>query len=135
MTTPTDDAHLSVQHTSGPLAVAVVTGAMERHTASAVRSTALDVINQGQPHLILDLTGVTFCDSSGLSALIGIWHGANDADGSLALAAVPARLMRILTLTGVDTLMPIHATPADALAAHRATRRTGGGEKALPRTL
>ncbi|MEU9107181.1 STAS domain-containing protein [Streptomyces xanthophaeus] len=112
----TDDLHLALQHTHGPLTVAAVSGAIDFHTAPHLRTGALELIEQGHHQLVLDLTGVTFCDSSGLSALIGIWHAAQGAGGSLALAAVPDRLMRLLTLTGLHTVMSI--LPAtDALAA------------------
>ncbi|MFC9183882.1 STAS domain-containing protein [Streptomyces globisporus] len=40
------------------------------------------------PRLVADLSGVTFCDSSGLGALVGIWRYAMDADASLTLAAI-----------------------------------------------
>ncbi len=41
------------------------------------------------------------------------------AGGSFALAGIPDRLMRLLTLTGLDTVLPLHPTTAEALAAHR----------------
>ncbi len=63
--------------------------------------------------------GVEFCDSAGLSTLIGLWHAARGAGGSFALAGIPDRLMRLLTLTGLDTVLPLHPTTAEALAAHR----------------
>ncbi|MER6472423.1 STAS domain-containing protein [Streptomyces collinus] len=115
----TDDIELALTATPGPAAVATVTGEIDLHTAPGLRTRALELIDQGHHHLILDLSGVGFCDSAGLSALIGIWHGAQEAGGSLALAAVPDRLMRMLTLTGVDSLLPHYPSTADALSAHR----------------
>lgn len=114
----TDELHLVLQGTHGPLTVAAVSGDIDFHTAPRLRSGGLELIEQGHHQLILDLTGVTFCDSSGLSALIGLWHAAQGAGGFLALAAAPDRLMRILTLTGLHTVLPIHKTAADALAGH-----------------
>lgn len=113
------DLHLALQDTHGPFTVATVNGAIDFHTAPRLRTGGLELIEQGHHQLILDLTGVTFCDSAGLSALIGIWHAAQGAGGSLALAAVPDRLMHVLTLTGLHSVMPIHATAADALTAHQ----------------
>ncbi|MEU9575319.1 STAS domain-containing protein [Streptomyces massasporeus] len=113
----TDDIELTLTTTPGPAALATVTGEIDLHTAPGLRTRALELINQGHHHLILDLSGVGFCDSAGLSALIGIWHGAQEAGGSLALAAVPDRLMRMLTLTGVDSLLPHYPSTADALSA------------------
>jgi anti-sigma B factor antagonist len=114
----TDVLNLTLQHASGPLAVATVTGAIDLHTAPTLRCEALQLISRGHRNLILDMSRTGFCDSSGLNALIGIWHGAQGAEGSLALAAVPYPLTRMLTLTGLDDLLPVHPTTADALAAY-----------------
>ncbi|MFD3542531.1 STAS domain-containing protein [Streptomyces sp. NPDC058662] len=114
----TEDLALTLQHTHGPLALVGVAGAIDMACAPALRSGALNVIAQGHPRLILDLAAVTFCDSSGFSALIGIMRCAQDAGGSLTLAAVPDRLARMLDLTGISTLMPSYPTAADALVAH-----------------
>ncbi|WP_455355696.1 STAS domain-containing protein [Streptomyces sp. SYSU K217416] len=109
---------LTVQQASGPLALVSVTGDIDIETAPVLRAGALDLIDQGHPHLILDLSPVAFCDSSGLNALIGILRCARDAGGSLALSAVPDRLARLLDLTGVSQLMPAHPDAEAALAAH-----------------
>ncbi|MFD9307262.1 STAS domain-containing protein [Streptomyces sp. NPDC060048] len=59
-----------------------------------MRDQAMTLIEQGHRHLILDLQDVTFCDSSGFNALVGIFRCAKSVDGTLALAAVPDRLQR-----------------------------------------
>ncbi|MEW2515388.1 STAS domain-containing protein [Streptomyces sp. NPDC046870] len=115
----TDDIELTLTATPGPATVASVTGEIDLHTAPGLRTRALELIDQGHRQLILDMSGVGYCDSAGLSALIGIWHGAQDAGGSLTLAAIPDRLMRMLTLTGVDSLLPHYPSTADALNAHQ----------------
>jgi anti-sigma B factor antagonist len=117
MTDVTHTLHLTVQHPRSGLAIATIVGDVDVQTAPTLRSGALDIIGQGHPRLILDLAQVDFCDSAGLSAIIGIWHAAQEAGGSLSLAVVPDRLTRMLTLTGVDSLLPVHATTADAVAA------------------
>ncbi|MEU6911499.1 STAS domain-containing protein [Streptomyces coeruleorubidus] len=113
MTDVTRTLHLTVQHPHPGLAVATVVGDVDVHTAPTLRSGALEIIQQGHPRLVLDLAQVGFCDSAGLSAIIGIWHAAQEAGGSLSLATVPDRLMRMLSMTGVDSLLPVHATAAD----------------------
>ncbi|GAA2980671.1 STAS domain-containing protein [Streptomyces fulvorobeus] len=115
----TEDLHLAVEHTHGSLTVTTVTGEISFRTAPHLRARGLELIGQGHHQLVLDLSDVGFCDSAGLSALIGIWHAAQGAGGTLALAAVPDRLMRVLTLTGLHTVLPAYATVADALAAHQ----------------
>ncbi|WP_330344249.1 STAS domain-containing protein [Streptomyces longwoodensis] len=112
----TDVAHalrLTVQHPRPGLAIATVHGNVDVQTAPVLRSGALEIIEQGHPCLTLDMAEVGFCDSAGLSAIIVIWHAAREAGGSLSLAAVPDRLMRMLRMTGIDSLLPVHATAAD----------------------
>ncbi|MDX6364148.1 MAG: anti-sigma factor antagonist, partial [Streptomyces sp.] len=100
------------------LALAHVTGELDITTAPDLRTQALELIAQGHRHLILDLGAVTFCDSSGFNALVGIFRCAKTADGTLVLAAVPDRLERLLDITGLSTLLPAHPTAAHALVAH-----------------
>ncbi|MGW7314874.1 STAS domain-containing protein [Streptomyces sp. NPDC054854] len=119
----TDDLTLTVQRTDNTLALLAVAGAIDIHTAPALRTGALDVIAQGHPHLILDCTRVTFCDSSGFNALIGILRSAKVDNGSLVLACVPDRLARMLDLTGLNTIMPSYPNATAALDAHEATGR------------
>jgi anti-sigma B factor antagonist len=114
MTDVTDTLQLTVQHPRPGLAIATVAGDMDTRTAETLRRDASMIIEQGSPHLVLDLSQVGFCDSAGLSALIGLWHAAQAVGGALRLANVPDRLMRMLVLTGVDTILPVHATAAEA---------------------
>ncbi|MEU5599276.1 STAS domain-containing protein [Streptomyces sp. NPDC020298] len=58
--------------------------------------------------LILDLGGMEFCDSSGLSALIAAHNHAHAAQADIALAAVPTHTLRTLRIVGLDQIFPIH---------------------------
>ncbi|OEJ21195.1 anti-anti-sigma factor [Streptomyces agglomeratus] len=120
----TDAFHIDVPHTDGALAVIALSGEFDITTAPAVRARALELIAAGHPDLVADLSGVTFCDSSGLGALVGIWRCARDADGSLTLATIPDRLDRLLSLTGMDTFLPAYPSAAAALTARQGNRTT-----------
>lgn len=113
-----DDLTFTILRTDGCLAVLGVGGEIDMHTAPILRERALDVIAQGHPHLIFDLAEITFCDSSGLNALIGILRCAKVANGSLTLAAAPDRLLRILKLTGLSNALPSYPSTDDAMKAH-----------------
>ncbi|MYV41891.1 anti-sigma factor antagonist [Streptomyces sp. SID1328] len=128
MTDVTSTLHLTVQHPRPDLAVATVTGDMDLHTADTLRHEASKILERQCPRLILDLSHVGFCDSTGLSALISLWHAAQKAGGALGLANVPDRLMRMLTLTGVDAVLPVHATAAEALTTMTDSPSTSTGE-------
>jgi anti-sigma B factor antagonist len=120
----TDAFHIDVPHTDGTLAVIALSGEFDVTTAPAVRARALELIAAGHPDLVADLSGVTFCDSSGLGALVGIWRCAKDADGSLTLAAIPDRLSRLLSVTGMDTFLPTFPSADAAVAARKGNRTT-----------
>ncbi|MEU2777034.1 STAS domain-containing protein [Streptomyces sp. NPDC007162] len=115
MTDVTDTLQLTVQQPRPGLAIATVAGDVDMRTAETLRRDASMIIEQGSPHLVLDLSQVGFCDSAGLSALIGLWHVAQAVGGAIRLAAVPDRLMRMLVLTGVDTILPVHVTTSEAV--------------------
>ncbi|MBQ0987039.1 STAS domain-containing protein [Streptomyces sp. F63] len=116
----TEPLSLSVPHTDGPLALLRVEGELDLETAPALRSRGLELVDTGRRHLVLDLAPVPFCDSSGLNAFINLLRYAGERDGSLTLAAPPHSLSRLLDLTGVGRLIPVHASADDALAAVRA---------------
>lgn len=118
------DFCLTAQHTDGDLAVANLAGEIDYATAPHLRAQALALIEQGHRRLILDLQAVTYCDSSGFNALVGISRCAEIAHGSLALSSVPGRIQRLLELTGLDVLMPVYPTTADARIAHTSSQDT-----------
>ncbi|MFD5476851.1 STAS domain-containing protein [Streptomyces hawaiiensis] len=57
--------------------------------------------------LVLDLSGLEFCDSSGITALLAARQHALAADADAVLAAVPANLLRVLTLVGLDQVFTL----------------------------
>ncbi|MFE5402760.1 STAS domain-containing protein [Streptomyces sp. NPDC004596] len=130
MTNVTETLRVTVQHVGATAAVVTVAGDMDLHTASVLSEHALTVVQEGAPHLVLDLAQVDFVDSTGLSTLINLMHATQEAHGSLRLAAVPERLARMVTMTGISQLIPVHATVAEALAVQAEDDPAGraGGE-------
>jgi anti-anti-sigma factor len=57
--------------------------------------------------LVLDLSGLEFCDSSGITALLAARQHALTTDAAVVLAAVPANLLRVLTLVGLDQVFTL----------------------------
>ena len=64
--------------------------------------------------LVLDLSDVTFIDSSGLGALIAGLKATRRAGGDLRIAQVPEQVMTVLRLTNLDRVLRAHPTVADA---------------------
>jgi anti-sigma B factor antagonist len=70
--------------------------------------------------LILDMSRTTFCDSAGVRVIINTYNRATSAHTRLRLVATA--VSRILTLVGVDQLMPIYPTLEEALAGESGSR-------------
>ncbi|WP_030247500.1 MULTISPECIES: STAS domain-containing protein [unclassified Streptomyces] len=65
--------------------------------------------------LVIDVSGLEFCDSSGITVFLAARQRALDAEAEVALSGVPANLLRVLTLVGLDrvfTLLPAGGDPA-----------------------
>ncbi|MFD6888526.1 STAS domain-containing protein [Streptomyces sp. NPDC059957] len=114
--------HLTLlTRTSSAGTVIELAGALDYHTAPEVRAAlpALE-LRPGQ-QLTLDLGDVTFCDSSGITALIAARNHALAARATIALAAVPDRVSRIFRVVGLDRVFATHPTAEAAEAAWRPT--------------
>ncbi|WP_433888481.1 STAS domain-containing protein [Streptomyces sp. CA-111067] len=67
--------------------------------------------------LLVDLGGLTFCDSSGITVLIAARNVALAARSTIALAAVPNRVKRMFSIAGLDQVFSTHPTVEAAEAA------------------
>ncbi|PWI45016.1 STAS domain-containing protein [Streptomyces sp. ICBB 8177] len=72
--------------------------------------------------VVVDCAALSFCDSSGVSALIRLARQLTARDRELRLAAVPASVSRLFSLTGLDQLFAVHRDVAEALAGVAAGR-------------
>jgi anti-sigma B factor antagonist len=63
--------------------------------------------------LSLDLRDVTFMDSTALSAMISLLNLAAESGKTLTLNRVPARIVRLLELTGLDRIFTIEPDGPD----------------------
>ena len=67
--------------------------------------------------VVVDLTGVDFCDSTGLRALMGASTELRHAGGRLAVAVLPdGAVSRLFDVTGIRESLPTFDDQRDALA-------------------
>ncbi len=91
---------------------------LDASEAPALKQAALEVLDRGAVRLVVDLSPVSFIDSSGLSALLSIRKGI-DPSGSLALAGVHApKVVQLFRVTKLDQgVFPLYEDAERAVAA------------------
>jgi anti-sigma B factor antagonist len=93
--------------------IAEVTGDIDMSTVAGLRERLLGLADSGQP-LIVDLNRVSFIDSAGLGALIGVARRADVRGGSLHAVCSRPQTRKLLWLTGVDRRIPLTDTVDEA---------------------
>lgn len=96
--------------------VVQVHGEVDLANAARLRDLLTEILHRHTPHLVVDLSDINFCDSSGLAALVGAARRAELLDGELLFASPTPQLGKILRLTGLDTVFRVYPTVATALA-------------------
>jgi anti-anti-sigma factor len=100
----------------GELAVVAVSGELDIDSGPGLEADLAPVADAGR-HLILDLADLRFCDCSGLSLFLRVQQRARAAGGSLHLAALNPRVLRVVTAARLTDVLPITASVADTVAA------------------
>ncbi|MFJ8431326.1 STAS domain-containing protein [Kitasatospora sp. NPDC094019] len=100
-------------------AVCVLVGDLDIETLAPAEQALDEALRTAPRVLVVDLEQVAFCDSSGLNLLLKARMGAVAAGAELRLAAASPTVLRLLELTGANTVFPLHPSVADALAAPR----------------
>lgn len=81
-----------------------------------LRDRILGLLEAGGQRLVVDLSGVSFIDSSGLGALLSGYKNANLRSGSFILAGLQPRVQSMFELTRLHRVFDIFPTVEDALA-------------------
>jgi anti-sigma B factor antagonist len=100
----------------GQVAVVTLPAEVDVTNADQVREDLLAVVNQGAVSLVADMSKTTFCDSTGVSALVRTFKRATASGGGMRLVVSSPAVHRVLSITGVDHLMPLYPSVAASLA-------------------
>ena len=99
----------------GSRAVALrIDGRLNMVAAPRVRAAVEDVVRDGANRVVIDLSDVTFMDSSGLGALIAGLKTTRQAGGDLRIAAPAEQVAAVLKLTNLDRVLRPYGTPEAA---------------------
>jgi anti-anti-sigma factor len=107
--------NLTTDHAQGVAIVRVQESRLMYPLLSEFASTVTGLIGSGEQKLLLDLSSVTYVDSATIGCLMDLYRQATAAGGSLKLSGVQKRVETMLTMTGAQNFLEIHADEPTAI--------------------
>jgi anti-sigma B factor antagonist len=116
----TDDVPITEVECEEDVVVLVAGGDIDYSSTPQLRERIADHVDAGKRRLVLDLSKVTFIDSTAIGVLVGAIVRLQDAGGgSVAVVCdeYNKKVLRIFEIAGVDNLIALHNTREEALLA------------------
>ena len=82
---------------------------------SQLREVITNALTSGKQNILLDMSGVTTIDSSGIGELVGSYTTVTNRGGKLKLLHLPAKLNELLHVTQLITVLEVYENEQDAL--------------------
>jgi anti-sigma B factor antagonist len=110
------------------LSVVDVAGEVDVFSASELAEQLTQLFDAGRRTVVVDLTSVTFLDSTGLGTLVAARNRAEEAGGQLPIIGSGERVLKLFRITGLDEVFEIY--PSIEAAVTAATRTSEPGPEA-----
>lgn len=101
--------HVTIEETvqSDKITVLRIKGEIDVYTAPDLRERLLPLCEREQHTVVVDLSSVTYMDSTGLGVLIGAYKASKKAKGELVLKGMTPRVERLFRITGLYKLITV----------------------------
>lgn len=93
----------------GGLRAVEVQGEIDVYTSPKLREKIMELFDEGVSTFAVNLTNVSYIDSTGLGVLIGALRRAREKDGQVYLVFSSPRIKRIFEITGLDKNFTIYS--------------------------
>ena len=107
--------NLTTDHSQGVAIIRVNEPRLLYPLLSEFGNAVSTLIVGGEHRVLLDLSEVTYVDSATIGCLMTLHREAAAVGGSLKLAGVQKRVETMLTMTGVENVLEIHADEPSAI--------------------
>ena len=107
--------NLTTDHAQGVAIVRVQESRLMYPLLSEFANTVTSLIGSGEHRVLVDLSTVTYVDSATIGCLMDLYRQATAAGGTLKLSGVQKRVETMLTMTGAQTFLEIHADEPSAM--------------------
>lgn len=100
-----DMATIKFENTDGML-LASISGEIDHHTSKNLRTAIDNALKEHSPDkLCIDLSGITFMDSSGLGLIMGRYRITENADIRFCVSGTPPRAMTMFKMAGLERII------------------------------
>jgi anti-sigma B factor antagonist len=118
------DLRITDHDLGGDVHLVELEGQIDLYSAPAFKEHVLGAVESGKRRLVVDLSGVEFMDSTGLSVLVGAWKRVRPDGGSVTIVSQREDVRRLFELVGLDYAFAICARREDAVEIARAEHAT-----------
>lgn len=80
-------------------------GSIDLHSSDDLEERLIELADAGENEIVLDLTAVDFCDSSGLNVLVRAYKAAKRQGGTFRVTGAYGRVENVLRATGLDRFL------------------------------
>ena len=107
---PLLDVRVSLSRFGEDSFVVAVGGELDMHTVTPLREQLTEVLGRGGRNILVDLTGVSFVESTTLALLVDTARELRSAGGQLVVVADDRRVVRPLQLTCLDRVLNVQSS-------------------------
>ncbi|GAB4467221.1 MAG: anti-sigma factor antagonist BldG [Armatimonadaceae bacterium] len=93
-----------------------LSGEIDSYNATRLRDTMVELVERGNPDLILNLTSVDYIDSTGLGAMVAGLKRARESDGMVHVICPNPSIYKIFQITSLNKVFAVHEDERAALS-------------------
>jgi anti-sigma B factor antagonist len=103
----------------GAVVAKVMSDSLETENVAAFRSAIATVLDRSN-RIVLDLSEVSFMDSTGLGSLLSCLRTVKGNGGTMKIASLSPEVQQLFEMVLMDRVFDIYSDPAAAVASSRA---------------
>jgi len=104
-----------VQQHDNYTTIRVLVKKLDTHIAPTIKSELVLIAGNGEKNIVINLSDVRYCDSSGLSAILVANRLSKNAKGTFVLSGLQVAVERLISISQLDTVLNITKTEEEAI--------------------
>ncbi len=105
-------------------------GEVDAYSSEDLRQALEEAGLETSNGVLVDLSRVTYIDSTGLGVLVGAYKQLSESGGRLAVCGGPSHVRKVFQISGIEQLVPVYQDEKAGLEALRRPADAAGPEGA-----